>query len=57
VRHSVQPHIRGAPVVELLLSGSNDYFVLKPKHSGFFSTSLDLLLNYCHGKSRLMRVI
>ena len=57
VRHCVQPHIRGMSVVELLHPGPNDYFVLKPKHSGFFSTSLDLLLNYCHGKSRLMQVI
>lgn len=46
VRHSMQPHIRGAPMVELLRPGPNDYFVLKPKHSGFFSTPLDLLLKY-----------
>jgi nicotinamidase-related amidase len=24
----------------------DDYFVLKPKHSGFFSTTLDILLDY-----------
>ena len=24
----------------------DDYFVLKPKHSGFFNTTLDLLLEY-----------
>ena len=24
----------------------DDYFVLKPKHSGFYSTTLDLLLDY-----------
>ena len=36
----------GAEVVRLLLPGRDDYFVLKPKHSGFFSTSLDILLTY-----------
>ncbi len=29
----------------------DDYFVLKPKHSGFFSTTLDILLEYL-GRSR-----
>ena len=38
--------VRGRPIVELLVPDENDYFVLKPKHSGFFSTTLDLLLEY-----------
>jgi nicotinamidase-related amidase len=38
--------VRGQPFVELLLPDDDDYFVLKPKHSGFYSTSLDLLLNH-----------
>ena len=54
VRHSMQPHIRGAPMVELLRPGPNDYFVLKPKHSGFFSTPLDLLLNYLEVKNLIL---
>jgi nicotinamidase-related amidase len=33
-------------VVEVLRPGEEDYFVLKPKHSGFFSTTLDTLLEY-----------
>ncbi len=36
----------GKPIVELLQPSSDDYFVLKPKHSGFFSTTLDILLEY-----------
>jgi nicotinamidase-related amidase len=43
----------GVPVIyvndnfgELLQPEENDYFVLKPKHSGFFSTTLDTLLEY-----------
>jgi len=35
---------RGKPIVELLLPDEDDYFVLKPKNSGFYSTTLDLLL-------------
>jgi len=37
---------RGRPVVERLLPEDDDYFVLKPKHSAFFSTTLDTLLDY-----------
>ena len=29
-----------------VLPDEDDYFVLKPKHSGFFSTTLDTLLRY-----------
>jgi nicotinamidase-related amidase len=36
--------VRGAPLARLLAPGPDDYFVLKPLHSGFYSTSLDLLL-------------
>lgn len=37
---------KGKEFVELLLPDEDDYFVLKPKHSGFFSTSLALLLTH-----------
>jgi nicotinamidase-related amidase len=33
-------------VVELLMPQQDDYFVLKPKHSGFYATPLDLLLEH-----------
>ena len=36
--------IRGAPLVKQFLPQRDDYFVLKPRHSGFFQTPLDLLL-------------
>ena len=35
---------RGQRVVETLRPHPDDYFVLKPKHSGFFATPLELLL-------------
>ena len=34
----------GKPIVELLLPEPDDYFVLKPKHSAFHATPLDMLL-------------
>jgi len=37
---------KGRPLCELLRPGPDDYFVLKPKHSAFFSTTLDTLLRY-----------
>jgi nicotinamidase-related amidase len=36
----------GARVTALLAPHDDDYFVLKPKHSAFFGTPLDLLLQY-----------
>jgi nicotinamidase-related amidase len=46
VTHCLREQVRGRPIAELLEPDDDDYFVLKPKHSGFFSTSLDLLLEY-----------
>ena len=46
VAHCLDENVRGRPVVKRLKPEDDDYFVLKPKHSGFFSTTLDLLLNY-----------
>lgn len=40
----------GAEVARLLIPEENDYFVLKPKHSGFYSTSLDTLLSDLHAE-------
>jgi nicotinamidase-related amidase len=46
VAHCLDDDVRGRQVVELLVPDEADYFVLKPKHSGFFNTTLDLLLEY-----------
>ncbi len=37
---------KGRVIAELLRPSPDDYFVLKPKHSGFFSTTLNTLLEY-----------
>ncbi len=44
VKHCASEQSAGRPIVELLHPEERDYFVLKPKHSGFFSTTLDVLL-------------
>lgn len=46
IEHCLRDGVRGQPIAELLKPDEDDYFVLKPKHSGFFSTTLDLLLEY-----------
>src|SRR5687767_3624623 len=46
VKHCLEDGVRGAPLAKLLAPEADDYFVLKPKHSGFFSTTLDVLLEY-----------
>lgn len=45
---------RGKSFVELLLPDGDDYFVLKPKHSGFFSTTLSLLLTHLTAKNLIL---
>jgi nicotinamidase-related amidase len=50
VQHCLEDGVRGQPVVELLRPEVDDYFVLKPKHSAFYATTLDLLLEYLEVK-------
>ena len=47
-------HGRGRQVVKLLRPEENDYFVLKPKHSGFFSTTLETLLRYLETQALIL---
>jgi nicotinamidase-related amidase len=44
VAHCTSPRSPGRRVSRRLKPTSRDYFVLKPKHSGFFDTTLDTLL-------------
>ena len=52
--HCLQDGVRGEATVRLLQPAPDDYFVLKPKHSGFFSTTLDLLLEYLQVKTLIL---
>jgi nicotinamidase-related amidase len=44
--HCLHDGVRGQPLAAQLRPEPDDYFVLKPKHSGFYATTLDLLLRY-----------
>jgi nicotinamidase-related amidase len=44
IQHCLEQGRRGRQIVELLKPAEDDYFVLKPMHSGFFSTTLEVLL-------------
>jgi nicotinamidase-related amidase len=44
LRHCLDKEVCGKPLATLLQPDDEDYFVLKPKHSGFYSTTLELLL-------------
>lgn len=45
VRHCLEDGVRGQPVAETLRPEPTDYFVLKPKHSAFYASALDVLLS------------
>lgn len=44
--HVLEDGVRGEPIAKLLRPDEEDYFVLKAKHSGFYHTQLDLLIDY-----------
>ena len=44
--HCLEDDVLGRRMVEIIKPEADDYFVLKPKHSGFYSTTLDTLLAY-----------
>ena len=46
VEHCLNDGVRGEETVRMLRPDDRDYFVLKPKHSAFFATTLDTLLQY-----------
>lgn len=45
-REYVLQHTAGRQLAAALRPRDTDYFVLKPKHSGFFATALEVLLGY-----------
>ncbi len=53
VKHCHEEPCRGRPVAQALQPSPEDYFVLKPKHSGFYATPLELLLHFL-GARRLI---
>jgi nicotinamidase-related amidase len=53
-RHCTMPGTRGRAVSQALRPGPKDYFVLKPRHSAFFSTSLIPLLEHLQIKRLIL---
>ncbi len=54
VDHCLHDGVRGQPIAELLQPDEDDYFVLKPMHSGFYSTTLELLINHFQAKTLVL---
>ena len=52
--HVLDDGVRGEPIAKLLRPAKEDYFVLKAKHSGFYDTQLDLLIDYLHVKTVIL---
>ncbi|MGE0869779.1 MAG: cysteine hydrolase family protein [Kofleriaceae bacterium] len=46
LQNAQRPEMPGCEIAKLLAPDDDDYFVLKPKHSAFYGSSLDLLLGY-----------
>ena len=53
IEHCREAGCVGRPIAEMLRPAEEDYFVLKPKHSGFYSTTLEVLLAHL-GARRLI---
>ncbi|HEY6218564.1 MAG TPA: isochorismatase family cysteine hydrolase [Gemmatimonadaceae bacterium] len=51
VAHATGTDVRGRPIARLLKPRHDDYQVLKAKHSAFFHSQLDLILDYLGAKT------
>ncbi len=54
VDHCLNDKTLGEEIVRLLRPDEDDYFVLKPAHSAFYSTTLDLLLNHFEAEALII---
>jgi nicotinamidase-related amidase len=54
VRHCLHDGVRGEPIARLLMPEKDDYFVLKPKSSAFFGTTLHSLLEHLGVKTLIL---
>ena len=54
LEHCLRDDVLGRSMVELVVPDDEDYFVLKPKHSGFYSTTLDTLLAYLQASTLIL---
>jgi nicotinamidase-related amidase len=54
IEHVLKDGVRGQPLAELLRPEPDDYFVLKPKNSAFFETTLETLLTHLDAKQLII---
>jgi nicotinamidase-related amidase len=54
VQHCLEDGVRGEAVARILRPDDDDYFVLKPKHSAFYATTLDTLLTYLGARTVIL---
>jgi nicotinamidase-related amidase len=54
VDHCLEAEVVGEPVARMLQPSDEDYFVLKPKHSGFYATPLELLLRHLGARTLIL---
>jgi nicotinamidase-related amidase len=54
LKYCLRPEAAGRPFVEQLRPDDKDYFVLKPMHSAFYQTPLDLLLRELGSSSLIL---
>ncbi len=54
IEHCLNDNVPGEQVARQLRPADDDYFVLKPKHSAFFETTLDTLLAYLGATTLIM---
>ena len=54
LEHCLRDDSQGKSIVEKLKPDEEDYFVLKPKHSAFYSTTLEVVLDYLKAKTLIL---
>ena len=54
VASCMEKNVPGREIAKLLEPTKEDYFVLKPKHSAFYETTLDLLLQYLGSQNLIL---
>ncbi len=52
--HSLDKNVRGSKIAGHLAPDDDDYFVLKPKQSGFYSTTLEILLEHLESETLVL---
>ncbi|AXR07642.1 cysteine hydrolase family protein [Salinimonas sediminis] len=54
VKHVMEDDVRGEEVTRILHPDDDDYFVIKARHSGFFGTTLETLLQHLGAETLIL---